>query len=322
MENKNKIIDSALRTIDIEMSALSGLRAQIDDNFVEVVELIANANGRLIVTGIGKSANIATKIVATFNSTGTPAVFMHASDAVHGDLGIIQKNDIVLMLSKSGNTPEIKVLIPLIKNFGNKIIGLTANEASFLAKNADYLLHTPMEKEACPNNLAPTTSTTLQLVMGDALAVALLDYKGFNDRDFAKYHPGGSLGKRLYLRVKDVIVNNEKPVSTPKDLMKDVIIEITKKRLGATAIIDNGELKGIITDGDVRRLLQKNDEIAGITASEVMSANPKTITAEALAVDALHKMQQYNISQLVVVDEQGQYAGMIHLHDLLKEGII
>ncbi len=322
MENKNKIIDSALRTIDIEMSALTGLRTQIDENFVDVVELIAGANGRLIVTGIGKSANIATKIVATFNSTGTPAVFMHASDAVHGDLGIIQKNDIVLMLSKSGNTPEIKVLIPLIKNFGNKIIGLTANDTSFLAKNADYVLYTPMEKEACPNNLAPTTSTTLQLVMGDALAVALLDYKGFNDRDFAKYHPGGSLGKRLYLRVKDVIVNNEKPVSKPQDLMKDVIIEITKKRLGATAIIENSELKGIITDGDVRRLLQKNDEIAGITASEVMSDNPKTITAEALAVDALHKMQQHNISQLVVVDEGGQYAGMIHLHDLLKEGII
>ena len=322
MKDKNKIIKSAIRTIEIEVSALSGLGSQIDDNFVAVVELIAGSKGRLIVTGIGKSANIATKIVATFNSTGTPAVFMHASDAVHGDLGIIQKDDIVLMLSKSGNTPEIKVLIPLIKNFGNKIIGLTANNTSFLAKNADYLLYTPMEKEACPNNLAPTTSTTLQLVLGDALAVALLDYKGFKDRDFAKYHPGGSLGKRLYLRVYDVIVNNEKPVSKPQDLIKDVIIEITKKRLGATAIVENNELIGIITDGDIRRLLQKTDEIAGITAREVMSSQPKTITNEALAVDALHKMQKYNISQLIVLDYLGNYAGMIHLHDLLKEGII
>ncbi len=322
MENKNKIIESAVRTIDIETKALSGLRSQIDDNFVAVVELIARSNGRLIITGIGKSANIATKIVATFNSTGTPAIFMHASDAVHGDLGIIQKDDIVLMLSKSGNTPEIKVLIPLIKNFGNKIIGLTANNTSYLAKNADFLLYTPMEKEACPNNLAPTTSTTLQLVMGDALAVALLDYKGFNDRDFAKYHPGGSLGKRLYLRVKDLIVNSEKPVSNPHDLMKDVILEITAKRLGATAIIENDELKGIITDGDVRRLLQQTGDVAGITARDVMSDKPKTISLGALAVDALHKMQQHNISQLIVTDENGGYAGMIHLHDLLKEGII
>ncbi len=301
---------------------MTGLRSQIDDNFVAVVELIARSKGRLIVTGIGKSANIATKIVATFNSTGTPAVFMHASDAVHGDLGIIQKDDIVLMLSKSGNTPEIKVLIPLIKNFGNKIIGLTANKTSYLAKNADFLLYTPMEKEACPNNLAPTTSTTLQLVMGDALAVALLEYKGFNEQDFAKYHPGGSLGKRLYLRVKDLIVNNEKPISKPQDLIKDVILEITAKRLGATAIIENNELKGIITDGDVRRLLQQTGDIAGITANDVMSNNPKTISPDALAVDALHKMQRHNISQLIVIDENGRYLGMVHLHDLLKEGII
>ena len=322
MKNKNKIINSAIRTIDIEMSALKGLRSQIDANFVSVVELIAQSKGRLIVTGIGKSANIATKIVATLNSTGTPAVFMHASDAIHGDLGIIQKDDIVLMLSKSGNTPEIKVLVPLIKNFGNKIIGLTAHKTSFLAKNADFLLYTPMEKEACPNNLAPTTSTTLQLVMGDALAVALLEYKGFNDRDFAKYHPGGSLGKRLYLRVNDLIINNEKPQSKPDDLMKDVIIEITKKRLGATAIVDNDELKGIITDGDVRRLLQQNLDITSVKAIDVMSTKPKTISNEALAVDALHKMQAHNISQLIVVDQNQKYAGMIHLHDLLKEGII
>ncbi len=322
MKKINKIINSARRTIDIETSAMSGLRSQINDNFVAVVELLAASKGRLIVTGIGKSANIATKIVATFNSTGTPAVFMHASDAVHGDLGIIQNDDIVLILSKSGHTPEIKLLVPLIKNFGNKIIGLTANKTSFLAKNADYLLYTPMEKEACPNNLAPTTSTTLQLVMGDALAVALLDYKGFNERDFAKYHPGGSLGKRLYLRVKDLIINNELPQSKPDDYIKDVIIEITKKRLGATAIVVNDELKGIITDGDIRRLLQQNPDIARIKAGEVMTINPKTIMYDAMAVDALHKMQSHNISQLIVLDDKGHYAGMIHLHDLLKEGII
>jgi arabinose-5-phosphate isomerase len=265
---------------------------------------------------------VATKIVATLNSTGTPAIFMHASDAIHGDLGIIQKDDIVLMLSKSGDTPEIKVLIPLIKNFGNKIIGLTANKQSYLAKNADYLLHTPMDKEACPNNLAPTTSTTLQMVMGDALAVALLENKGFNDQDFAKYHPGGTLGKRLYLRVHDLIINNEKPQSLPHDLMKDVIIEITKKRLGATAIVENDRLIGIITDGDVRRMLQQNINLAEVQAQDVMSETPKTIIENALAVDALKEMQSHNISQLVVTDEKGNYKGMIHLHDLLKEGII
>ncbi len=322
MENKNKIINSAKKTIQIEIDALSHLPEQINDEFVAITNMIAKSKGRLIVTGIGKSANIATKIVATLNSTGTPAVFMHASDAIHGDLGIIQKNDIVLMLSKSGNTPEIKVLIPLIKNFGNKIIGLTANKSSFLANQADYLLYTPMEKEACPNNLAPTTSTTLQLVMGDALAVALLAYKNFKDQDFAKYHPGGTLGKRLYLRVHDLMIQNEKPLSTPYDLIKDVIIEITKKRLGATAIVENNKLKGIITDGDVRRMLQQNLDIASVKAQDVMNPKPKTIRQDKLAVDALHQMQAHNISQLIVVDEQDLYQGMIHLHDLLKEGII
>ncbi len=322
MKNKDQIINSARQTLQIEIEALQQLHQSIDGGFAAVVELIATSKGRLIVTGIGKSANVATKIVATLNSTGTPAVFMHASDAIHGDLGIIQKDDMVLMLSKSGDTPEIKVLIPLIKNFGNKIIGLTANKTSYLANNADYLLYTPMDKEACPNNLAPTTSTTLQMAMGDALAVALLEYKGFNDRDFAKYHPGGTLGKRLYLRVADVIVNNEKPQSKPEDLIKDVIIEITKKRLGATAIIHNNILTGIITDGDVRRMLQQNMDIASVKAKDVMSRQPKTILHNALAVDALNKMQKHNISQLVVIDENNNYKGMIHLHDLLKEGII
>jgi len=322
LKNKENIINAARKTIEIERDALDLLYNSIDDTFVSVVRLIAQSKGRLIVTGIGKSANVATKIVATLNSTGTPAVFMHASDAIHGDLGIIQQDDIVLMLSKSGNTPEIKVLIPLIKNFGNKIVGLTANEQSYLAKNADFTLLTPMEKEACPNNLAPTTSTTLQMVMGDALAVALLENKGFNEQDFAKYHPGGTLGKRLYLRVHDLLVQNEKPVSTPQDAIKEVIIEITKKRLGATAIIDNQELIGIITDGDVRRMLQQNLDIATVKAIDVMTQNPKTIQQDALAVNALKEMQKHNISQLVVVDEQGKYQGMIHLHDLLKEGIL
>jgi len=322
MHNKQKIIASAKKTIEIEAQALQNLLPSIGNEFADVVHLILQSKGRVILTGIGKSANVAAKIVATFNSTGTPSVFMHASDAIHGDLGIIQKDDIVLMLSKSGNTPEIKVLIPLIKDFGNKIIGITAQKESFLAKNADYLLHTPLEKEACPNNLAPTTSTTLQMVMGDALAVALLESKGFNDKDFARYHPGGTLGKKLYLRVGDIIINNEKPVSKPDDSIKDIIIEITKKRLGATAIIDDNKLLGIITDGDVRRMLQQNMDISQVQAQEVMSKHPKTIRIDTLAVNALKKMKENNISQLIVLDEHHRYKGMIHLHDLLKEGII
>ncbi len=322
MESRKKIIKSGQQTLNIEIEALQKLQDYIDENFADVVQLIAQSNGRLIVTGIGKSANVAGKIVATLNSTGTPAVFMHASDAIHGDLGIIQKEDVVLILSKSGNTPEIKVLIPLIKNFGNKMIGLTANNQSYLAKNTDYLLYTPMEKEACPNNLAPTTSTTLQMVMGDALAVALLENKGFNERDFAKYHPGGTLGKKLYLRVRDLISNNEKPLSRPDDPVKDVIIEITKKRLGATAIVDANDITGIITDGDIRRMLQQKTDLSAIKAADIMSPNPKKITNDALAVDALKIMKTHNINQLIVIDQQGKYQGMIHLHDLIKEGII
>ena len=321
--NKEKILQIARKTIRIEADALDKLEKQIDDEFARVVNLILHSNGRLIVTGIGKSAIVASKIVATLNSTGTPAVFMHASDAVHGDLGIIQKNDVVLILSKSGNTPEIKVLLPLIKNFGNPIIGMTSNRDSFLGRQAGYLLYIPMEKEACPNNLAPTTSTTLQMVTGDALAVALLYSKEFREQDFAKYHPGGSLGKKLYLRVADIVSNNEIPVSKPGDNLKDVILEITKKRMGATAVLDeNKKIKGIITDGDVRRMLQKTNDVSKVFASHLMSENPKIIKENEMAVKALKKMKENNISQLLVVNDKNEYLGMIHLHDLLKEGLI
>jgi arabinose-5-phosphate isomerase len=321
--NKEKILQIARNTVRIEAQALQNLEKEIDEDFARIVDLILNSDGRLVVTGIGKSANVATKIVATLNSTGTPSIFMHASDAVHGDLGIIQQNDIVLVLSKSGNTPEIKVLLPLIKNFGNPIIGMTANKDSFLARHSDYLLFTPMEKEACPNNLAPTTSTTLQMVMGDALAVALLYNKDFREQDFARYHPGGSLGKKLYLRVSDIVSNNEIPVSKPNDNLKDVILEITKKRMGATAVLDKkGKIVGIITDGDVRRMLQEQNDISQVFAEDLMSAKPKTIDENEMAIKALRKMKENNISQLLVTNNKNEYIGMIHLHDLLKEGLI
>ena len=321
-DNFHKILNSAKHTIAIETEALSRLQKSMDESFVQAVEKILVSKGRLIITGIGKSANVATKIVATMNSTGTPAVFMHASDAVHGDLGIIQKDDIVLIISKSGNTPEIKVLIPLIKNFGNTIIGMTAVKNSYLGQKSDILLYTPLEKEACPNNLAPTTSTTLQMVMGDALAVALLQTKGFNEKDFAKYHPGGSLGKKLYLRVKDVVDSQNIPKSSPDDTIVETIIEMTGKRLGATAIVENNKVLGIITDGDIRRMLQKNININDLKAKDIMTLSPKTISQNALAVEALKKMKENNINQLLVEDKQGKYIGMIHIHDLLKEGLL
>ncbi len=321
--NKEKILQIARDTIHTEAESLLKLEKELDEDFARVVDLILHSKGRLVVTGIGKSANVATKIVATLNSTGTPSIFMHASDAVHGDLGIIQKDDVVLVLSKSGNTPEIKVLLPLIKNFGNPIIGMTAHRESFLAQNSDFLLFTPMEKEACPNNLAPTTSTTLQMVMGDALAVALLYNKDFKEQDFAKYHPGGSLGKKLYLRVSDIVAQNEKPVAKLQDNLKDVILEITQKRMGATAVLDqNNKITGIITDGDVRRMLQKKNDISRVFARDLMSSHPKMIKENEMAVKALKKMKENNISQLLVIDENEEYKGMIHLHDLLKEGLI
>ena len=320
--NTSEIIQSARKTIQIEAEAINQLLTSIDHQFADVITLLLNIKGRIIITGVGKSANVAVKIVATLNSTGTPAVFMHASDAIHGDLGIIQPDDVVLMLSKSGNTPEIKYLIPLIKNFGNKIIALTSQKKSFLAQNADYLLYTPLQKEACPNNLAPTTSTTLQMVIGDAIAVALLENRGFTDKDFAKYHPGGSLGKKLYLKVKHIITQNEKPISSAEDLIKDVIIEISRKRVGATVIIEENKILGIITDGDIRRMLQKNIDINKIKAGDIMTKNPKTIPANALAVSALKIMKEHNINQLIAVDDNNKYIGVIHIHDLLKEGII
>ena len=311
----------ALQVIKEEAEAISNLSESINASFVSAVEIILKSKGRLIVTGIGKSANIATKIVATLNSTGTPAVFMHAADAIHGDLGIVQKDDVVMCISKSGNTPEIKVLIPLVKSLGNPLIANVGNKDSFLAKQADYVLDSTVAKEACPNNLAPTSSTTAQLVMGDALAVSLLQMRGFSDRDFAKYHPGGALGKQLYLRVEDLCMNNEKPQVDINDDIRTIIIEISTKRLGATAVIDNNTLVGVVTDGDIRRMMQKYQDVDPLHAADIMSANPLTIDKEQLAVSALKIMKEKNITQLLVTDKK-KYFGVIHLHDILKEGIL
>jgi len=320
--NKDKIIQVALRTIDLEANAVSGLKLFIDAGFIQAVEKIATTSGRLIVSGIGKSAVIAQKIVATLNSTGTPAVFMHAADAIHGDLGMIQTNDIVLVISKSGNSPEIKVLAPLIKNFGNTLIGMVGNTTSFLAQHSDIVLNTTVEKEACPINLAPTSSTTAQMVMGDALAVCLMELKGFNSSDFAKYHPGGALGKQLFLRVNDMAAQNAKPMILPTATIKAVIVEMTQKRLGAAVVVDENEkILGIITDGDLRRMLERTTGFENLQAKDIMSINPKKIAGDVLAVNALEEMRTHNISQLIVEDN-GIYAGIIHLHDLVKEGII
>ena len=305
----------------MQAEAVKNLNDHIDEDFINVVKLIINSNGRVIITGIGKSAIIAQKIVATMNSTGTPAVFMHAADAIHGDLGTILKDDIVICISKSGNTPEIKVLVPLIKNFKNKLIALTSKSDSFLSEHADFTLLTPVKKEACPNNLAPTTSTTVQLVMGDALAVTLLKIKGFSKHDFAKYHPGGALGKALYLRVSDITAQNMKPEVHPETSMKDAIIEISKNMLGVTAVTDNNKVIGIITDGDLRRMLSNYTNIENLSANDVMTKGPKTINNNAMAVDAMDMLESNNISQLVAVDD-GQYKGIVHLHNLIKEGII
>lgn len=311
----------ALRTLDTEAESITGLKTFIDSNFVEAVKLIHFSQGRVIITGIGKSAIIAQKIVATLNSTGTPAVFMHAADAIHGDLGIIQHNDVVVCISKSGNTPEIKVLVPLIKSGGNKLIGIAGDVTSYLATHADILLNTTVQKEACPHNLAPTSSTTAQLAMGDALAVCLLDYKGFSGSDFARYHPGGALGRRLYLKVSDVYPENPAPKVTPDASLTSVIIEISSNRLGATAVIEGDKLQGIITDGDLRRMIEKGFPLTDVKASDIMTRNPKTAFPEMMAVDALQLMKNNNITQLVVA-ENGRYCGFVHLHDLLKEGII
>jgi arabinose-5-phosphate isomerase len=312
----------ALRTIALEAEAIQQLATLLTDDFTKVVNVVLATKGRFIVSGIGKSAVIAQKIVATLNSTGTPAVFLHAADAIHGDLGMILNFDVVMIISKSGESPEIKVLVQLIKNFGNPVVGMVGNMDSYLAKQSDFVLNTTVSQEACPNNLAPTSSTTAQMVMGDALAVALMEQRGFGSSDFAKFHPGGALGKRLYLRVSDLFVNNEQPKVFSSSSLKDVIVEISKKRLGATAVVtETNELLGIITDGDLRRMLEKSITIDSVTAGEIMSASPKTIEGDSLAIDAMELMRTNNISQLIVTNEK-QYLGVIHLHDLIKEGLI
>jgi arabinose-5-phosphate isomerase len=321
LNTKQAILNTALKTITTESNAIANLANLIDDDFTSSVELILKSKGRVIITGIGKSAIIASKIVATLNSTGTPAIFMHAADAIHGDLGLILKDDVVICISKSGNTPEIKVLVPLIKNANNKMIALTGNKDSFLAQNCDYVINSFVEKEACPNNLAPTTSTTAQLVMGDALAICLLELRGFSSKDFAKYHPGGSLGKKLYLRVNDLSSQNLKPHVAPETNVTQVIIEISEKMLGVTAVVEDDKIVGIITDGDLRRMLSKGKDFSTLTAKDIMSANPKRITHNAMAVDAMELMEEYGISQLLV-EKNGMYHGVVHLHNLIKEGII
>jgi arabinose-5-phosphate isomerase len=316
------IRQTALHTIELEAQSVAGLAAFVDDSFEKAVELIHQLKGRLVISGIGKSAIVGQKIVSTLNSTGTPSLFMHAADAIHGDLGMVQQNDVVLIISKSGESPEIKVLVPLIRNFGNTLIGMVGNTGSFLAQNSDLVLNTTVSKEACPNNLAPTSSTTAQMVMGDVLAVCLMQLNGFTGQDFAKYHPGGNLGKRLYLRVADLITANEKPAVLPGASLKEVIVEITEKRLGVTAVTDNNHhVIGIITDGDLRRMLEKSDDISSITAKDILSPHPKTIAASVLAVEALDVLRKNDISQLIV-EEDGKYLGILHLHDLVREGIV
>lgn len=322
MTSTQHIILAAQRTIQIQAESIASLSAFADESFAQAVALISNSNGRLVISGIGKSAIVAQKIVATLNSTGTPALYMHAADAIHGDLGMVQQNDVVLVISKSGNSPEIKVLAPLVKNFGNKLIGMVGNTSSFLAQQSDVVINSTIIQEACPNNLAPTTSTTAQMVMGDALAVCLMENNAFSSDDFAKFHPGGMLGKKLYLRVQDLVLPEENPQVHLTASIKNIIIEITKKRLGAAAVVDDTLIiLGIITDGDLRRMLEKYEDFSKLTAADIMSTSPKTIAADALAIQAFELMRQHNISQLLVT-KQDKYTGIIHLHDLVREGII
>lgn len=324
MNQTNQItpIDVAKQTIALEAGAVESLAALLTEDFTKICNLLFNIKSRLIVSGIGKSAVVAQKIVATLNSTGTPSAFLHAADAIHGDLGMIQNGDVIMIISKSGESPEIKVLSQLVRNFGNPLIGMVGNTESYLAKQSDFILNTTVSQEACPNNLAPTSSTTAQMVMGDALAVALMELRGFNSNDFAKFHPGGSLGKKLYLRVADLYIHNQQPKVKETASLKEVIVEISNKRLGATAVVnDQNELLGVITDGDLRRMLEKNSSLEDVAASQIMSPHPKTIEADALAIDAMELMRKNNISQLLVTNEK-QYVGVIHLHDLIKEGLI
>ncbi len=319
--SKSVIIEAAKRSISEQGDAIKNIVNFIDDSFAEAVELILKSNGRVIITGIGKSAIIANKIVATLNSTGTPSIFMHAADAIHGDLGLVQKKDIIICISKSGNTPEIKVLVPLLKRAGNPLIAITGNKNSFLGEESDFVFNSYVDKEVCPNNLAPTTSTTAQLVIGDALAVCLLQMKDFSSDDFAKYHPGGALGKKLFLTVRDLAMKNEKPNVGLNSNIKDVIIEISEKRLGVSAVIEQNKIKGIITDGDLRRMLAKTENFTNLSAIDIMTKNPKSIDINAMAVDAMQLMEKHEITQLLVTDNE-MYAGVVHLHDLMKEGIL
>ena len=320
--NNGPIISSAQRTISMQAAAVTGLLAYIDENFDKAVKKIANGKGRLVISGIGKSAIVAQKIVATMNSTGTPSLFMHAADAIHGDLGMIQEEDVVLLISKSGDSPEIKMLVPLVKNFGNVLIAIAGNMSSYLAEHADIVLNTTVDQEACPNNLAPTTSTTAQMVIGDALAICLMELKGFDSDQFAKYHPGGTLGKKLYMRVSHLVSKNLRPHVSPETPVKDVILEITKSRLGAAVVINaGGNVLGIITDGDIRRMLEKADSIRELVAKDIMSSDPKNIGSGELAAEALSIMRTFNINQLVVVQDK-KYEGIVHLQDLIREGIL
>jgi arabinose-5-phosphate isomerase len=318
---KENILSTAKKAILSESESIMKLSDYLDAQFVDAVEMIYKSKGRLVITGIGKSAIIAQKIVATLNSTGTPSLFLHASEAIHGDLGMITEQDVIICISKSGNSPEIKVLVPFLKNYGHALIAITGNMTSYLAKSSDLVLNTTVDVEACPNNLAPTNSTTAQLVMGDALAVCLMELRNFKASDFAKYHPGGALGKKLLLRVKDMLENALKPAVSPDTPIKKVIFEISEKRLGVTAVVDQNKVIGIITDGDIRRMLNNRDSIAGVIAKDIMTKNPKTITSESMVIDAFNLMEDFSITQLVVVDE-GEFKGILHIHDILKEGII
>lgn len=321
MKTNTEILNIARKTLQMEVEGLSGLIQRLNNDFPVIIEKILGIKGRVIISGVGKSAIIAQKIVATFNSTGTPSIFMHAADAIHGDLGIIQTDDLVICISKSGNTSEIKVLVPFLKQAGNILIGMVGDLSSYLAQQADFVLDTTIEVEACPHNLAPTTSTTAQLAMGDALAVSLLECREFSSKDFAKYHPGGSLGKRLYLKVKDLYTHNTKPQVSTDSSIKEVIVEITKNRLGAVTVVENNSIAGIITDGDIRRMMEKHNSFEQLTAKDIMGKSPRQIESVELAINALEIMRSNNITQLVVSDN-GVYKGIIHLHDLLKEGIL
>ncbi len=321
MKTNKNILEIARKTIESESKSIAKLADLLTDDFENAVEIIFNSKGRLVVTGIGKSAIIAQKIVASMNSTGTPSLFLHASEAIHGDLGMVQPHDVIICISKSGNSPEIKVLIPILKHFGNSLIAITGNTTSFLAKGADFILDTTVENESCPNNLAPTNSTTAQLVMGDALAVCLMELREFKAQDFAKYHPGGALGKKLLLRVGDMLDQSHKPEVEPETNIKKVIFEISEKRLGVTAVIENKKVIGIITDGDIRRMLNNNDTFVHLTAKDIMTKNPKTIQLSSMVSDALNVLEDFSITQLIVTD-QDEYKGVLHLHDILKEGIV